>query len=244
MSWFRSTLLTLGLVVITPVFGLIAILVRPLPARRRYRIVTVWTRIALWLIRHVTGIDWEVRGVENIPQIASVVFCKHQSGWETLALQAIFPPVSFVLKKELLRIPFFGWGLASLPNIAIDRAAGRDALLQVIDQGRARLAEGFWVVVFPEGTRVAPGRRGRYKIGGAQLAHAAGVPLVPVAHNAGEFWPRNSFLKRPGRVVVSIGPPCYPDGLDPETLSRRAEDWIEGEMRRLFPHHYAQERNR
>ena len=154
-------------------------------------------------------------------------------------MQRIFPPVAFVLKKELLLIPFFGWGLARMPIISIDRKAGKDALNQVIDQGKERLAEGFWVVVFPEGTRAAPGHQKRYKVGGASLAVAAGVPVVPVAHNAGEFWRKNAFVKRPGDIVVSIGPAIATAGRTAEEVNKQTEAWIEGEMLRLFPHHYA-----
>jgi len=140
-----------------------------------------------------------------------------------------------------LRVPFFGWGLASIPGIAIDRAAGKDAMSQVVEQGRARLKEGLWVVVFPEGTRVAPGTTRRYKPGGAILAKRAGVPVVPVAHNAGEFWKRNAFIKRPGEIIVSIGPVVPVKGEKAEAVNERAEAWIETEMRRLFPHHYVGE---
>jgi 1-acyl-sn-glycerol-3-phosphate acyltransferase len=156
-----------------------------------------------------------------------------------MAFQVILPPQVFVLKKELMRVPFFGWGLAQLPMISIDRDAGIDALQQVVEQGRARLAEGFWVIVFPEGTRVAPGATRRYRAGGALLAARAGAPVVPIAHNAGEFWRRRAFLKYPGTITVSIGPPIDPAGLAADEISARAEAWIEAEMRRLFPHHYA-----
>jgi 1-acyl-sn-glycerol-3-phosphate acyltransferase len=170
-----------------------------------------------------------------------VVLSKHQSAWETIALQVIFPPLCYVLKRELLRVPFFGWALGMIPGIAIDRSAGKDALTQVVEQGRERLKEGLWVVVFPEGTRVAPGATRRYKPGGAILAKRAGVPVVPVAHNAGEFWRRNAFIKRAGEIVVSIGPVIEVKGVKANDVSEQAEAWIEGEMRRLFPHHYQDE---
>ncbi|MDR1463043.1 MAG: 1-acyl-sn-glycerol-3-phosphate acyltransferase, partial [Azoarcus sp.] len=160
----------------------------------RHRWVTAWVPAMMWAAQHLLGIRCRVIGQENIPAGPAVIAAKHQSAWETFGLQAIFPPLCFVLKRELLWVPFLGWGLASIPKIAIDRAAGKDALAQVIEQGRERLKEGLWVAVFPEGTRVAPGVRGRYKPGGAFLAKRAGVPLVPVAHNAGDFWRRNAFL--------------------------------------------------
>jgi 1-acyl-sn-glycerol-3-phosphate acyltransferase len=145
----------------------------------------------MWFIRHLLGIRHRVIGTENMPDRASVALVKHQSAWETIALQRILPPICFVLKRELLRLPFFGWGLARMPTIAIDRAAGKDALTQVVDQGRVLLDEGFWVVIFPEGTRVAPGTTRRYKPGGAWLASHTGVPVVPIAHNAGEYRARS-----------------------------------------------------
>ena len=238
MSYLRSLLFAIVLVITTPPFALLGILSTPLPPQTRYRIITKWTDITLWFVWHLLGIRYRVIGRENLPNQASVILCKHQSAWETMALQHIFPAICFVLKRELLKVPFFGWGLARMPMIAIDRAAGKDALAQVVEQGSQRLEEGFWVVVFPEGTRVAPGTTRRYKPGGAWLAHKTGVPVVPVAHNAGEFWRRNAFVKHPGEVVVSIGPVIETAGRGAEEINAEAHAWIEGEMRRLFPHHY------
>jgi 1-acyl-sn-glycerol-3-phosphate acyltransferase len=241
MAFIRSALFALILLIITPVFATIALLSSGQPPHRRYRWIGGWTTIAMWFIRHLLGIRHRVIGAENMPAQASVVLCKHQSAWETIALQRILPPICFVLKRELLRIPFFGWGLARMPFIAIDRAAGKDALTQVVDQGRVLLDEGFWVVIFPEGTRVAPGTTRRYKPGGAWLASHTGVPVVPIAHNAGEFWRKNAFVKQPGEIVVSIGPAIDPSGLNTDEINKQAEAWIEAEMRRLFPHHYSGE---
>jgi 1-acyl-sn-glycerol-3-phosphate acyltransferase len=238
MNLLRSLVLALLMIVVTPVFALAGMASYPLPPHLRYRIITRWTDIVMWGVKWITGIRYEVRGSENMPADASVILCKHQSAWETMALQHIFPPVAFVLKKELLRVPFFGWGLARMPIVSIDRKAGIGALEQVVRQGRTLLAQGFWVVVFPEGTRVAPGHTKRYKGGGAQLAAKTGAQVVPVAHNAGEFWPRNAFVKRPGLITVSIGPPIDANGLNAEEINRRAEAWIEAEMRRISPHRY------
>jgi len=235
---FRSVLFAILLALITVPYALFGIMIFWLPPMTRHRIITSWVPIMMWVIRHVLGIRYRIVGAENMPAGPAVILSKHQSAWETIALQQIFPPLCFVLKRELLRVPFFGWGLAQIPGIAIDRAAGKDALSQVVEQGRARLKEGLWVVVFPEGTRVAPGSSHRYKPGGAILAKRAGVPVVPVAHNAGEFWRRNAFLKRPGEIVVSIGPVIDVKGVKVEEINARSEAWIEGEMRRLFPHHY------
>ena len=242
MHLIRSFVFAILLALVTIPYALFAIMIFWLPPMTRHRLITTWVPIMMWIIKHVLGIRYRIVGAENMPAGPAVVLSKHQSAWETIALQQIFPPLCFVLKKEVLKVPFFGWGMASIPGIAIDRAAGKDALAQVVEQGRERLKEGLWVVVFPEGTRVAPGTTGRYKPGGAILAKRAGVPVVPVAHNAGEFWARNAFIKRPGEIIVSIGPVIEVKGVKADEIHKQAEAWIEAEMRRLFPHHYADER--
>jgi 1-acyl-sn-glycerol-3-phosphate acyltransferase len=210
-------------------------LVLLLPTRKRYAVALLgqWNRIILAWLATTCGLRYRVLGQENIPPGPAVILAKHQSAWETIAFQQIFPRQTWVLKRELLWIPIFGWGLAAHQPVAIDRRAGKKALRQVIDQGTARLREGLWMVIFPEGTRVAPGERGRYAAGGAMLAHHAGVPVVPVAHNAGEFWPKQGFLKHPGTVTVSIGPTLDPAGVKPAELNRQVEEWIESEMTRI-----------
>jgi len=179
------------------------------------------------------GIRYRVTGAEHLPPPPFIILAKHQSAWETLAFQVLFPPQVWVIKRELLWIPFFGWGLAMLAPIAIDRSAGPRALRQMLDQGRDRLARGFCIVIFPEGTRVAPGTRREYQPGGAWLAAKTETPVVPVAHNSGEMWRRNAFLKYPGTITVSVGAPIETRGLTPEEINRRVEDWIENEMRRI-----------
>jgi 1-acyl-sn-glycerol-3-phosphate acyltransferase len=233
LAVLRSTLFAAVLAVITPPFAALALLTFPLPALTRYRIITVWSRCVIWAARVLCGIRYRVIGAEHLPRQPCIILAKHQSAWETLAFQLIFPPQVWVLKKELLRVPFFGWGLAMLSPIAIDRSARREALQQLIEQGRERLAAGFCIVIFPEGTRIPPGRRGKYRPGGARLAVETATPVIPVAHNAGLCWGRNAFVKRPGRITVSIGAPIDPRAMDAETLARRVEDWIEGEMPRL-----------
>jgi 1-acyl-sn-glycerol-3-phosphate acyltransferase len=166
-----------------------------------------------------------VIGAEHIPQIPGIVLSKHQSAWETLAFQEIFPPQVWVLKKELLLVPFFGWGLAMTSPIAIDRSSKKAALKQIVSQGKDRLKKGFWIVVFPEGTRIAPGKKGRYGIGGAWLATHTGAPVVPVAHNAGRFWGRNALIKLPGTITVSIGAPIDPTGMN---LATSTPAWNHG----------------
>lgn len=229
----RSSLFAAFQILITPVFSIIALLTFPLPALTRYRIITVWTRWVMWAARIICGIRFRVIGRENIPAEPCIILAKHQSAWETMGFQLIFPPQVWVLKRELLRVPFFGWGLAMLSPIAIDRSLRRAALQQLVEQGRQRLAAGFNIVIFPEGTRIAPGQRGQYRAGGAHLAVQTGATVLPVAHNAGLLWGRNAFLKYPGLITVSIGAPIAADGMDAETLIRRVEQWIETEMPQL-----------
>lgn len=233
MTVLRSVLFWLALLVLTPPYALLALASAPLPRMARYRFISGWSRMTLWFLRGLCGIRWSVEGRDHLPRRPAVILSKHQSAWETLAFQEIFPPQVHVLKRELLWIPFFGWGLALMSPIAIDRARGLAALRQIARRGKERLEQGFWVVVFPEGTRVAPGEKRRYQMGGAWLAAYAGAPIVPVAHNAGRVWPRNSFLKYPGKVTVRIGPPIESAGRDPETISAMAEQWIETQQKTL-----------
>lgn len=235
MIVLRCVLFELARAMATVVFSLVALATFPFPALTRYRIITVWNRVVIGLARRLLGIRYRVVGLEHLPQQPAIVMAKHQSAWETIALPILLPPLAIVIKRELLRIPFFGWGFAMLSPIAIDRSAGKEALRQITEQGRARLEQGFWVLIFPEGTRVAPGSRGRYGIGGAWLAAHTGAPVVPVAHNAGELWPRHAFLKHPGTITLSIGPAIDTTGLKAGEINARVEAWIEAEMARLPP---------
>ncbi len=222
-------------IIITPVFAVLALLTFPLDRLMRYRFISQWAKLMLPLLRLVCGIRHEVRGIENIPREPCIVLCKHQSAWETLALQEIFPPQVWVLKRELLWLPFFGWALALTSPIAIRRSDGKGAIKQLLRQGKERLAQGFCVVIFPEGTRVPFGQRGKYKIGGAMLAASSGVPVVPVAHNAGRLWGRNAFSKHPGLITMSIGKPIATQGRKAEEINAEVEAWIENEIQQL-PH--------
>ncbi len=233
MLFLRSLLFLLTKALFTIPFSLLILLAAPVPALPRYRFITLWGRVVIWLARWTVGIRFRVEGLENLPQEPAVILAKHQSAWETIAFQQIFPPLSFVLKKSLLRIPFFGWGLALFSPIAIDRGAGREALRQLEAQGRERIRSGFWVLVFPEGTRMAVGEKGDYQVGGAYLAVKAGVPVVPVAHNAGHCWPKNAFIKRPGEITVLIGPAIATQGRKPVQVLAETEAWIEAAMQRL-----------
>jgi 1-acyl-sn-glycerol-3-phosphate acyltransferase len=211
-------------------FSLLGILLWPLPFKWRYAVVSRWAVTNLWLLKVICNLSYEVEGVERIPNRACVALCKHQSAWETLALQAILPPQVWVLKRELLWVPFFGWGLASLNPIAIDRKAGRKALQQVITQGKDRLSSGAWVVVFPEGTRVAPGKMKKFGIGGARLAVDSGVPVLPIAHNAGKLWPKDGFIKHAGVIKLKIGEVIPTIGKSAADINTEVFEWMQTEM--------------
>ncbi len=238
MAALRTSFFMLLVGLWTIPFGVLVTLAIIFPMPTRYRIIAHWRNGFMALCRYVLGIRYRVLGRENMPAEPAVVMAKHQSAWETVGLQEVFPPPVFVLKKELLRVPFFGWGLAAMKMISIDRAAAKDALKQVFDQGRERLSAGYWVVIFPEGTRVAPGETARYKPGGAHLAVRSGAKIVPVAHNAGEFWRKDRFTIAPGLITVSIGPPIDPTGKTAAKINTLAAAWIEAEMQRLSPHRY------
>jgi 1-acyl-sn-glycerol-3-phosphate acyltransferase len=240
----RSALFMLLLVIITPPYALLVMLCFPLPHRQRRQSVVPWVTMATWLIKHLLRIDYRVLGLENMPDRPSVILAKHQSAWETIVLQMIFPWTLFVWKSELKRLPFFGWALAATPMISIDRAGGKESLRQLVEQGRMRLSQGYWVIIFPEGTRTPVGSHRRYKIGGAHLAVETGAPAVPVALDSGEFWSRRAFIKYPGTVTVSIGPAIDPAGLTAEDVNARAEAWMESEMRRICPHRYERDSTR
>jgi 1-acyl-sn-glycerol-3-phosphate acyltransferase len=235
MILLRSSLFALALVIVTPPYALLALLTAPLPRLVRYRVISGWSRLIVWLARALCGVRWRVEGGERLPSRPAVILAKHQSAWETMAFQLIFPPQSYLLKRELLWLPFFGWGLALMSPIAINRTRGVAALRELVRRGRERLSQGFWVVVFPEGTRVAPGERRKYQLGGALLAEHSGAPVVPVAHNAGLLWPRNAFLKRPGVVTVRIGPVIESAGRDAASINALAEQWIEEQQKTLCP---------
>lgn len=232
-SLLRSSAFSIVFVSTIPIFAVLTVLCFPFPFKTRYYVASRWARLNLWWLARSCGLRYRVTGTENIPPETAIIFCKHQSIWETLALQAIFPPQVWVLKRELLWLPFFGWTLAMLGSIAIDRKAGRKAIDQLVTQGRKRLEDGRWVVVFPEGTRIAPGSKGRYRVGGAVLAEQSGHAIVPVAHNAGEFWPKRGFLKRPGEIQVVIGPAIQSQGRTAVDMLKEAETWIEVTMTQI-----------
>ena len=230
----RSVFFYLGYAVLTLFFGITTpLFVRWLGYRACVFYINVWNRSVIVWLRLTCGVRYRVEGLENIPARPYVIVAKHQSEWETFFLQLPFAPVCTILKQELLQIPLFGWGLATVKPIAINRSAQREALKYIIEAGRSRLAEGICVLIFPEGTRTAVGKVGRYARSGADLALKAGVPLVPVAHNAGECWPSKQFIKYPGLITVVIGAPLPAENTDSKTLMTRAEQWIEAEVQRV-----------
>lgn len=231
--YVRALLFYVGLFALTIPFSLLAILLIPLPAVTRSRWVAGWAHAVMWWLKLTCNLRYEVSGREHVPATPSIILAKHQSAWETIALQTILPPQVWVLKRELLMIPFFGWGLWAVGSIPIDRSSGREALKKLVTHGKDRLKRGLWVVIFPEGTRTAPGTRGKYHTGGAWLAAHTQTTVVPVAHNAGRYWRKNSILKYPGVIQVVIGPPISTHGLKPDTVNQHVEAWIETEMQRL-----------
>jgi len=233
MQALRSALFNLLMIVSAAVWAAVSLFTVVLPHDRRYAVTRLWARFVVHALAAVCGLRYEVQGAERLPSVPAVVLSKHQSAWETIAFQEIFPPQCWVLKHNLLWIPLFGWALALTWPVPIKRSEASRALRAVVAEGARRLAGGRWVVVFPEGTRVDPGARGRYNPGGALLAEKTGAPVVPVAHNAGHFWPRRGFIKRAGTIQVRIGPVIDPAGKSAKEINRLAEDWIEGQMAEL-----------
>lgn len=235
MIWLRSFLFTVFLFLSTPFYATAVVLLGPFGHRVCYRAARRWAVTNLWLLDKLCGLRFAVEGAEHIPAGAAVLYWKHESVFETMAGAVIFPRQTWVIKRELMWLPFFGWGMAFMRPIAINRKAGRSAVKQVMSQGRQRLEDGLCVVIYPEGTRVLPGQVRRFGISGAALAKSAGRPLVPVAHNAGDFWPRRSFLKRPGTIRVVIGAAIDTAGLSNEEITRRAREWIDATVQRISP---------
>jgi 1-acyl-sn-glycerol-3-phosphate acyltransferase len=206
---------------------------------RLYWVCAGWLRVSIWGARVICGVQARVQGRENLPDSAVVLLSKHQSAWETLAFPTLMPhPLCYVFKRELLWIPFFGWAMARMDLIHIDRSKRTEAWSKVAEQGRRFMAQGNWVIMFPEGTRTPRGSQGIYKHGGTRLAIETGHPVLPVAVTSARCWPRKSFVLRPGIVDVSIGKPIDSAGRDADSLMRDVERWIEAEMRRLDPDAY------
>jgi 1-acyl-sn-glycerol-3-phosphate acyltransferase len=236
MLYLRSTLFYLGIIA----FLLVIVGFGPLfylaPFNWRYFYMTRWAWFVLRWLKLTCNLDMQIEGKENIPQSAAIVLAKHQSAWETIAMQTFLPPQTWVLKRELMWIPIFGWGLAMMLPVAIDRKAGKRALKQVITQGTVRLKRGLWLIIFPEGTRTSPGEKKRYAIGGAMLAEKSGFPVVPICHNAGEFWGKGEFVKRPGTIRVVIGQTIPVEGKRANQINDEAEEWIESTYLKITTH--------
>lgn len=213
--------------------SLVATFLLPLSFNIRYRFINFYSVLNLWVLKNLCQIDYRVEGKENIPDETCIIFSKHQSALETMMVQRVFPPLTFVVKKELLWLPFFGWGLRALDPIAIDRKAGRRAIVEIVKQGIDRLTKGIWIVIYPEGTRSKPGTKLPYKKGGAILATKSEHKVIPVAHTAGEYWPKGFFSRQTGTMVFSIGPAIETKGKTPDEVMREAECWIETKMKEI-----------
>jgi len=234
--WLTATVIPWGLMAVAA-----SIFVR---GAALYWLCVGWLKLAVWGARWICGVHYRVQGMENIPSAAQakaavILVPKHQSTWETFAFPALMPhPLSYVFKRELIYIPFFGWAMARLDMVHIDRSRRSEAWRKVAEQGQRFMAQGNWMIMFPEGTRTSRGSQGAYKTGASRLAASTGTPLVPVAVTSARCWPRKSFLLRPGVIDVSIGRPIEPAGRRPDELMREVEHWIEAEMRRLDPQAY------
>lgn len=236
MIFFRSLLFQLGMLMLTIIYGVLGFLVVPLPHSFRYKFFSGWAGGILFLLKWLCRLDYKITGLENLSKGKScVLYSKHQSAWETISAIIILPTHTWVVKKELLRIPFFGWALKFLNCIAIDREGGRASLKKLIQQGTDALKQGHHVLIYPEGTRVAVGEARDYQVGGAMLAVRAGAPIVPIAHNAGSFWKKHGFLIRPGTIQVVIGSPIEVKDLHARELNTLAKQWIDEEMKKIQP---------
>ena len=230
MQLIRSVIFTVLMFLLTVIFGVVVLVgaVLPLSLEQRYVIPRTWGLVLTWLAGVVCGLRYTIEGKENLPDRPFISLWKHSSSWETMAQMFVVPPASWLLKREVLWIPIVGWAVRTYKPIAIDRSAGHSAVNQVVSQGRERLAAGMGVIVYPEGTRVAPGENRKFGVSGALLACETGAPVVPIAHTSGYYWRRRSLLKRPGTIRVVIGPAIDPAGLTPRELNERAQKWIEG----------------
>jgi len=233
MLILRSLLFYIGQIISTILIAPIGIIAFPLDFKKRYYLITRWAVFNLWWLKICCNITYEIKGKDNIPGKPCIVMSKHQSAFETLALQQIFIPQVWILKKELLQIPIYGWGLASMQPIAINRDSTIKSFRQIADQGCERLQKGYWVIIFPEGTRVAPNKKKKYLPGGGMLAEKSGAQVVPVAHNAGRLWPRNSMIKKPGLITIKIGPVIESENKSAKEITDEVENWIEKEVGEL-----------
>jgi 1-acyl-sn-glycerol-3-phosphate acyltransferase len=229
----RSLLFLVGMAILTFVFGILCLFTVFVPYKQRYRFIIYWSASNLWWLRMTCGLSFKVTGSENIPNHPCIVMSNHQSTWETLALGTIFPPLTWVVKRELFFIPLFGWGLALLHPIALNRKAGRKAVDQLVEQGVNRIQNGHWILIFPEGTRTPPGTKRKFKMGGALLAQTTGVPIIPVAHNSGNYWARKQLTKKPGIIQLVIGSAITTNGKKAEQINQEVYEWINTQRDKL-----------
>ena len=230
MMFLRSLVFNALLFLSVAVWSIVVVCGRLFGYPVAYGLTVSWARWILAMCEKICRLRYVVEGMENLPRENSIVMLKHSSAYETIAQWVLFPRQTWVLKREVLWTPFLGWAVAGVRPIAINRGAGKRAVEQVVAQGRQRLAEGLWVMIFPEGTRMPPGQTRKYGVSGALLAVEAGKLLVPVAHNAGDYWPRRGWLKRPGLVIFRIGKPVDPAGREPREINAEIQEWIETEV--------------
>jgi 1-acyl-sn-glycerol-3-phosphate acyltransferase len=233
MQLIKSLIYTAFMMVSALLFGGFMTLCFWAPSRTQFAIARTWARVTFWVLDKLCGLKFTVEGRERIPAGNHIVMSNHTSAWETIAQFLIFPPQVWVLKRELLWIPLIGWGLKLLRPISIDRGAGHRAVNQVIEQGRSRLADGLWIIIFPEGTRVVTGESRKYGISGALLATASGKMVVPLSHNAADFWVRRGILKKAGTIRVIIGEPIESCGKDPRQLNDEVRQSIEAGLAQI-----------
>jgi len=229
--YIRSSLFWAGFIITTVIFGLLILILFFTPSSFRLQIARLWSLSNNYLLKIICGIDFVVEGQENLNRKNAIILSKHQSTWETISLHSFTPLVRWVFKRELMYIPIFGWALALTDPIALNRGAGKAAINQLVKKGTEKLNDGKWIILFPEGTRTSPGKTHKYKIGGALLAEKSGYPVIPIAHNAGEFWPRHSFIKWPGTIKVVIGPAIDSKGRTADEINKDVFDWIENTMK-------------
>lgn len=234
LLYCRSGLLFILVLAFTIVMAFLVLTVGCLCDILRFKLSIFWAHCVLFLVKSICGINYHVTGLENITKTRNaIVLCKHQSAWETIYLTTVLPSSCILLKKSLLWIPFWGWAMATLKPIAINRSTPKQALKQLLQQGAKRLQQGYWIVIYPEGTRVAPGEQRKFSASGSLLAQRTGTPVIPVAHNAGEFWSRNSFLKYPGIIQVKIGPVITAGQRKSKAINAEVESWINTAMNEI-----------
>lgn len=234
MKYFYSLVFVVSMFLSSVYVSIIGTLFLLFPFKVRYYYLNFFSVFNLWALKVLCGIRYEVEGLENVPEDeACIIISKHQSALETMIVQRVLPPLTFVVKRELLWLPFFGWGLKSMDPIAIDRKAGRRAIVEIVRQGEEKLAKGIWLVIYPEGTRSKPCTKQRYRMGGAILAEKSGYRVVPVAHTCGEFWPKGFFMRQSGTIKMVIGAPIETTGKTANQINKETEHWIESKMKEI-----------